>query len=94
MCLGRVYCSLGLTHLCLIGLVVDDEEQLAGTNGLSLMDTNLGYKARYLRTDLYILNTFDSGRIRCLHFCTLGLNRSHGILVVCKVWLAARLAST
>ena len=68
--LRRVYRSLRLTHLRLVGHVVDHEEHLSGTHRLTFLDIDLRNEALYLRTDLHVLHTLDSGRIGRLHLGT------------------------
>ena len=67
--LGSIDSSLSLTDLCLIGLVINDEQSLAGTYRLTFFHINLHQEASYLRTDLNILHTLDGSRISRLHIC-------------------------
>ena len=94
LCRSRIHCGLSLTHLCLIGGIVDDEQQLACANSLTFFHTNLRDEARDLRTNLYVLDTFERGRIGALHDRALCLDRHNGIFVITKIRPSALLSAT
>ena len=82
--LGSIDSGLSLTHLSLIGLVINNKKYLTGTNGLSFLHINLGKEALSFRTDFHILHTLDRGGIGGLHICLRRTYRHNWILVVAK----------
>ena len=82
--LGSIDSGLSLTHLSLIGLVINNKKYLTGTNGLSFFHINLSQESLSLRTNLHVLNTLNRGRIGALHVCIRLTSSSHRKFIVAK----------
>ena len=65
--LSSINSGLSLTNLSLISLIINNEQHLTGSYGLSFFHINLGQEALNLWTNFNILNTLNNSRVCGLH---------------------------
>ena len=80
--LRRIDRGLGLAHLSLIGGVVNLEQHLSGTDGLTFLHVDAGNESANLRTNLDVLHTLDRGGIGGLRRSAARTHRYDGELIV------------